>query len=347
MATIDAHDHSPGKGVPITPAGLNISSDLGFLINNAVQLRSARFVPSTVSGPADVNAIYINSAGDLYYINSTGTQVRITNGGSIVGTAGSITGLPSGTASATYLAGPGTFQFQSATNTPANIDGASFILRDQTAGSHGVTLAAPSGLTADYTITFPAYPLPSVTNIMTLDSSGNIAATLNVDNSTLQIAANTISVKNGGITNDKLGPINSQISSSCGYFATSSATPVAVTNLSVTITTVGRPVWVGLIPDGTTGQSVFNISDNTFIPFMYAEAQILNGATVIASPLVICGITGLGTRPQMSGSGVPVGSVFTIDTPAAGTITYSIKLFTFFTSSVAAIQNAKLFAYEL
>ena len=43
LTTIDTHDHSSGKGVQVTPAGLNINADLSFNNNNANQLRSTRF----------------------------------------------------------------------------------------------------------------------------------------------------------------------------------------------------------------------------------------------------------------------------------------------------------------
>ena len=40
LLILDTHDHSPGKGVAITPAGINITSDLPFGGFNATALRS-------------------------------------------------------------------------------------------------------------------------------------------------------------------------------------------------------------------------------------------------------------------------------------------------------------------
>jgi len=340
---IDSHDHSPGKGVQITPAGLNISSDLNFLVNNATGLRSARLSPGTVNGASDLNAIYVNNAGDLFYINGSGSQVRLTNGGSIAGTAGSITGLPSGTASAAYLSGPGTFQFQSATNTPANLDAASIILRNQTVSSHSLTLQAPAAMASDYSIVLPA--LPGVTNILTMDTSGNIVAGLNVDNASLQNSGTVLSIKAGGVTKPMLAALGQQISASSGAFSVSGVTPTVVTNLSVTITTSGRPVWIGLIPDGTNNQSYFGCGNLSSPKVIAATLQILNGASIIGLPTVATG-QAFGT-PAVSGSFVPVGSVFTIDVPAAGTYTYSIKAYADSAGSSASVNYAKLIAYEL
>ena len=84
LVLIDAHDHSSGKGVQITPQGLNINADLAFNQNNALTLRSARFTsqPSGLIGVGDVSSIYVR-LGDLWYNNSAGTPVQVTAGGAI------------------------------------------------------------------------------------------------------------------------------------------------------------------------------------------------------------------------------------------------------------------------
>lgn len=344
LTIVDSHDHSSGKGVKITPAGLNINADLPFNNNNGTLLRSSRYFPqpSALSLGTDLGCVYVAGV-DLYFNDVNGNQIRLTQSGSIVGTAGSISGLPSGTASASYQAVPQTFVWQSATNTPANMDGASYVLRNLSANSHGLTLSPPSAMGADYSLVLPL--VPAQTNIVTLDSSGNFGASLNVDNSTLDISGNRIEVKDGGITNAKLGAINSQISSSSGLFATTGSTPVAVTNLSVTITTVGRPVWVGLIPDGSVNNSSLQIFTTTAPHFASGSVQILNGSTVIAQPFILAGNAGATT--PISGVCVPLGAAFAIDAPTAGTITYSVKLFSDSATTSAQILNAKLFAYEL
>lgn len=201
LAIIDSHDHSADSGVQINPAGININSDLAFNGNNLTLARSVRFQPqvSAISLPADIGCLY-EAGVDLYYNDGNGNQVRITQGGAVTGASGTITGLPSGTASASYAAG--TFVFQSATNTPANIDGGSYVYRNNLANSKGLTLSPPNAMGADYTLVLPA--LPASQKIMTLDASGNMSAPYVVDNSTIEVSSNIIQVKNAGITGAKI-----------------------------------------------------------------------------------------------------------------------------------------------
>jgi len=199
LSVIDGHNHSLGTGVQISPSGLNINADLPFLSNNATLLRSVRFAAQSgaISGPADLGCLY-EAGVDLYYNDGSGNQIRITQAGSVTGSSGTITGLPSGTASAAYAAG--TFTFQSATNTAATIDAGSYIFRNLTASSHGVTVSPPNSLGSDYNLILPS--IPGVTSLMTLDNSGNMAAVTTVDGTTVIISSNMIEVgtiQNGNI----------------------------------------------------------------------------------------------------------------------------------------------------
>src|SRR5574337_725693 len=84
LSTIDQHDHSSGKGVQITPAGININADLSLQQNNLIQSRAVRFVSqaSALSGVGDVTELFVKT-GDLYYINSSGTPVQLTSGSQV------------------------------------------------------------------------------------------------------------------------------------------------------------------------------------------------------------------------------------------------------------------------
>ena len=70
--------------------------------------------------------------------------------------------------------------------------------------------------------------------------------------------------RSNGTTWEDIGRIGGSYasSSSCGNFSTSSTTYVDVTNLSVTITTVGRPVLILLVGDGTTNDFRYGPFDN-------------------------------------------------------------------------------------
>lgn len=203
LTIIDGHNHSAGQGNPVTPSGLNISSDLTFNNNNATAVRSLRFQSqsTTLGLISDVGCVY-EVTGNLWYNNGSGVPVQITNGSSIVGTAGSITGLVP-PASASYNTGSATFIWQSDANTPANLDAASVLFRNLSAGSNAVTLNPPSSLGSNYSLTLPTIPASQM--FMTLDNAGNMAAPWAVDNSTIEVASGTtVQVKDGGITDAKI-----------------------------------------------------------------------------------------------------------------------------------------------
>lgn len=170
---LDQHNHSPGSGQQVNPDGLNINADLAFGGNNATNFRSVRFAPQLValSAPTDIGCLY-ESGVDLYYNDGLGNQVRITQSGNVTGASGTITGLPSGTASASYAAG--VFTFQAATLTAANLDAGSVVLRNNTASSFGLTLSPPNAMGADYQITLPT--LPASTLPISITSSGTEVA---------------------------------------------------------------------------------------------------------------------------------------------------------------------------
>lgn len=84
ITTIDAHDHSPGKGVTVKPSGININDDLDFNEHNADELKSTRYVDqlSVLADPEDLQCVYV-VGGNLYYNNAAGVPVQITSGSSV------------------------------------------------------------------------------------------------------------------------------------------------------------------------------------------------------------------------------------------------------------------------
>lgn len=93
FAVIDGHTHQTGSGVQISPAGLNISSDLTFNDNNATNLRTVRLFPNNTFTPltADKTCLYA-LGGELFYIDASGNNVQITLNG-FVDVAGAISAL--------------------------------------------------------------------------------------------------------------------------------------------------------------------------------------------------------------------------------------------------------------
>lgn len=138
------------------------------------------------------------------------------------------------------------------------------------------------------------------------------------------------------------------ISASSGAFSTSSATPAPVSNLSVTITTTGRPVFIGLIPDGsngTTGAGSYISFNSSSTVDMAATVQILRGATVVGQAEYELA-SGIGSAAAMK-LRLPPGSIYTKDPVAAGNYTYSISGFITATGTASlTFNNVKLIAYE-
>lgn len=317
---IDSHNHSSGQGVQIQPNGLNINSDLAFQTNNATQLRTTRFTSlgSAPSNATDIGALSV-VGNELYYNDVTGGHsFAITSNGSVNAGAGSITGLPSGTASATYSTG--TFVWQSATNVAANMDAQSYILRNSGASSSGLTLKAPT-LSANTSQTLPQTPASQ--GFMTMDASGNMGAS-------------TIAVANG-ITRPNLAPVGQQISSSCGVFSTTST--AAVTNLSVTITTSGRPVMLMLQSDGTGNNSTIGSSKSASGQTSFV-LNLNRGLTEVATYQI--------NTDNIGSSNVATTgpSISHLDTPSAGTYTYTVSVGAI-SSDTVNVNYMVLVAYEL
>lgn len=173
LGAIDSHNHSLNQGVQINPDGININADLPMNQNNLITGRSVRFDAqlTPISAPEDLGCLY-ESGVDLYYNDGLGAQIRITQSGSVTGASGTITGLPSGTASVSYAAG--TFTFQQATNTPGAMAVGPTKIAQPVVSGKGVTISASLSQTGDYSMTLPA-GLPGQTAILTMDTSGNLS----------------------------------------------------------------------------------------------------------------------------------------------------------------------------
>lgn len=150
----------------------------------------------------------------------------------------------------------------------------------------------------------------------------------------------TADLANGSVTQAKRASLGQQISAS-GSLGTSSTSPVDVTNLSVTITTTGRPVYLLLISDGGPSLCTINTTRASGTS-AYAIVTLVRDSTTISyneSGATIGGATSVSTT-------APGSSINFVDVPSAGTYTYKVQLYTFASTSVN-ITACKLAAFEL
>lgn len=219
LTLVDGHDHTPGRGVLITASALNINSNLTFNSNFATGIAGLTLVAQATMPPN--NTIY-KSSNDLFYVDGLGNNIRITQGGGVAGTPGSISNLVA-PASATYVSISSTFVWQSDVGVAANMDAGAYSLRDISPNSlYALTLLPPGGLSTNYQIVLPT--LPTSQKIVTLDNNGNMSAPYTVDGSTITIVSNIIRVAPSGITTTQL--------------ATDAVTTVKILDRSVTTTKI-------------------------------------------------------------------------------------------------------------
>ena len=346
LATIDTHNHCSGSGVQIPPCGLNINSDLTFLGNNATDMNSVVF--DTNGGSPSNLAVYSNGT-DLFYVDSSGTAIQVTKNHGVNVSAGNIQGLPStpnGNAGISWVNPQSTFQFLQDDGTKgANTDQGTAILRypgsyPNPTGNY-VALQAPSG-TVGYAIT-AATGAPSSSGALVTMSTGGQLSYSHVDGATLTLSSGTIQVPSQGIqqanlaaraTGTSVGAGGVAISSSSGAFTSASGSLVAVTNLSVTLVTTGRPVELLLQPDGSNLSSVGNNFGGG------VEIDFFDGASDVAQ---FNYIVNTGSNPIA----VPPGAFSLVYPASAGSHTFSVK--TAYTNGGprANVYYVVLVAYEL
>lgn len=344
FTTVDSHNHTSGQGIQIPSAGLNINADLPFGGFNAITLRSSRFSNqgSPLSGVNDLDCLY-SSGNNLYWNNGSGQQVQITAGAALnAASIGGIGGdyITSG-ASEFYTNSTKTFSFTQAANTSASLDAGSITIRENVASAKGITISSPTSLAANYSQTLPTANPASVTSLVAVSTAG-VWSYAAPDNSTLQISSGTLQVKDAGITQAKLAVMSTGQSVGAGGIATA---PVQTTNpqstnatantditgVNVTITTTGRPVFVGFIDATAAGSANLQVNgpDTGFF-------AIVRGASTAITSQGFSNIALTG-----------VGAVWGIDVVAAGTYTYKAIFHVSAGTTTVTTANLALIAYEI
>lgn len=189
----DLHNHTTGQGVKVPPGGLNMNANLSFspagapnAITDLLAIDFTAVAAAAVTGFS--GALFLNSAdSELYWRNTTGTNVKITNGaslnfaaiGGIGGDYSAVSALESfDDASDSYWfqqqVGAGVRQY--ARMRSADLDLYEF--KANPAGgvpTNRVRLASPAALAASYALTLPG-ALPASGRVLAVDISGQISA---------------------------------------------------------------------------------------------------------------------------------------------------------------------------
>lgn len=237
LILLDQHDHSLGRGVQITPAGLNINAQLDMQENDLINVNTLGFSAQD-SASTLIQSLSVAPGGgtglqDLWFTDGVGNQIQITKSGIVNVVASSIPGE-------SYAGG--TFIWDQtqdgAPTTPANFDIGSITLRPNTAATtYGVTLSPPSAIASSYTLLLPNNPsLLAGTAFLTLSTAGDIVGS--IQTSLGITAANlapdsvtTTKILNGAVTAAKLASgvlpvMNSQSFTASGSFVVPSGVSV-------------------------------------------------------------------------------------------------------------------------
>ena len=326
---------------------------------------------SAAYSSSTINALYV-AGGDLYYNDKNGASIQLTAGGGINAVNQAIPGVVSPVSFA-YSAGK--FTAKSANTTFAKLEISDVLLYENTAGiSNAVTLKSPTSLAASYSVIFPA-AVPAAKRYVSMDATGALSnastadtvageitttganaiassvtatganaifgavSTVQSTQANLAAVARTRVVKTDG-TDPGVGGV--VISPTCGAANTSASTITLVSNLSVTLSTSGRPVRVQLISDGDT---TFGSAMGAYGPGTASNGlfQLLRGASILQVENINVTASATGGSLRID---VPVSSFGHTDVPASGVCTYTVR-FRSITGSAVFCNYAKLVAYEL
>lgn len=204
---IDSHDHTSGKGKGVPSAGININDDLSFAGFSAKDLLRVGLVSNAVA-PTDDRSIYVSSVGDLWYRNASSNAVQITNGASIVGTAGSIGGLVS-PAAATFGSGVFAWLTDSGTGSLALLQAAALQVHASDLTSNGfIQVKAPAVVPASYATYLPSAVAAGAGGFLMMRSSGQQEYAYPDNISIYENPSNQIAIKTEYSSSDFTSAVN-------------------------------------------------------------------------------------------------------------------------------------------
>lgn len=300
---------------PAPTAGLNINADLTFNQNNLTEVRSLRLHNNgfNLTGSTDLNCVY-DFSGNLWFRNSSGTQVQITNGSVLV--AGT-TVFNEFAISANYTVNPS--------------DNYNYYKVSTASGALSITLPAASAFPAGRAFYIKDIGNTSATNNITLirngtDTFDSVASNriLNTNLGSWLIVSNGVSnwdvwysttkiMLDGRFGTDTQTVLVQGSATTIGSVSTGALTLGNVSNVisiggtALTISASIRTkinstnIEIGTLVDGATtiGKSATSTLDIVATPTFHALVNILNGLTVTntltTDSLVLTGSGLLGT----------------------------------------------------
>lgn len=203
---IDTHNHTTGAGVQIPAGGLNLTTDL--TLNGTCALTNAKALAFTTQASYTVSkSLWVKTSdGELYWRNASGTDVKMTSGGTLnIAIVGGIVGDYAASAAAVYYDDSAqAYRFLEAAPSPnswSRVQCGDLDLYEHASGiANRVRISSPVGLAASYALTLPA-ALPGSTQLLQVSSAGAITASNTVANaatfSALTTHSNGITVTTG------------------------------------------------------------------------------------------------------------------------------------------------------
>lgn len=258
LSLLDAHDHTSGKGALVPVAGLDINADLSLATHALTDVTKAVLLDQ--ASVATLNALYA-VGGDLYWTDGGGIPVRITSGGSVfVGGTGNIGGLPNGSAAVNYVSGPLAYEFLDENGNEAALLGS-------TVGLYNLTLSQTPG-SSTYTLRLPI-STPSAPSFVTGTVSGSIA--------TLAFNAQA-----NYVTRSMQAAVNEQVGTSSNPSVTSTFPTFTNVTSTITVTSTGRPIMIGLMSDEGASPTYSHIrfsSMSTGVMEAFFQVNVTGSAT--------------------------------------------------------------------
>jgi len=171
---LDSHDHSAGKGVKLTPASINITSNLAFNDNAITEAKYLQYVNQDAH-PTPTTATYFKD-GFFYIRTPSGTNIQLTTAtgfnGALVGGIGG--DYSTSGAILEYDSLSEAYSFFRETNFYASIKTGDITIyeTDEEGTTNGITFKAPDGLATSYDLVLPADAPATSDSVMVVNTSG-------------------------------------------------------------------------------------------------------------------------------------------------------------------------------